>query len=369
MKIYSFSSMLLVLVLCTSAACAEMPQSVSADQAQLVQSGPGKLYCPNCGMNLVKFYKTSHALDGQQYCSLHCFCETNSETDSDAGAQLEKTQVVDFQSLKWIQANQAHYVVGSDVKGTMTMTSKYAFASQSDAEAFMKVHGGELISFDDVQVVARKALAKENQMIAKKRQSAAEKGAKIFQSMCKSEGLPSFNSIAEAKTHLVANNTCGKLKDGQYQAVAIYLMSESLAGSSEVAKIEVPEKAKCPVCGMYSALYPNWTAELITDQGTHYYFDGVKDLMKFYFEPAKFHVELTKEQMAEIRVSDYYNLKAMKASEAWYVVGSNVYGPMGNELIPFRTEDEARTFSTDHSGDSIVQFDQITKKIVYGLDQ
>ena len=365
MKIFTSVSIMLLLLLGTSAIFAQMPQTVPADQAQLLQSGPGKLYCPNCGMNLVKFYKTSHAVGEHQYCSMHCYCEVNSASDGSA----ENAQVVDFTSLKFISASKAYYVVGSQVKGTMTMTSKYAFADKADAEGFMGKNGGKIMSFEEAQAVARKALAKENQMIAKKRKSAAEKGQKIFETMCGNASLPKFSSIAEAKTHLVMHQTCGQLKDVQYQAVAIYLMGQADSKAASMSKIHVPEKAKCPVCGMYSALYPDWTAEIITTEGTHYYFDGVKDMMKFYFDAKRYHVNLDVGQMANIHVSDYYSLKAMKADEAWYVTGSNVYGPMGNELIPFRTQDEAETFSKDHSGESVLKFDEITQDMVYRLDQ
>ncbi len=365
MKIFTSPGILLIMLLSASAIFAQMSQTVPADKAQILQSGPGKLYCPNCGMNLVKFYKTSHALGDDQYCSLHCFCEVNPESNSG----MEKTQVVDFTSLKFIPAARAHYVVGSDVKGTMTMTSKYAFADRADAEAFADDHGGEIMSFEAVLAMARKALAQENQMIAKKRQSAAQKGRKIFETMCGDADLPDFSSIAAAKTHLVSNQTCGKLKDEQYQAVAIYLVGRQDADSVGTAKIQVPEKAKCLVCGMYAALYPDCTAEIVTTDGTQLYFDGVKDMMKFYLEPNRYHAALEARQIADLRVSDYYKLKAIDARKAWYVVGSNVFGPMGNELIPFRTEDEAETFSQDHSGDSIVGFDQITKGLVHGLDQ
>ena len=66
----------LLLVVVFGFAKAEMFQSVAPEKAELLQTGKGKLYCPNCGMNLVKFYKTSHAMkqkDGSthQYCSIH----------------------------------------------------------------------------------------------------------------------------------------------------------------------------------------------------------------------------------------------------------------------------------------------------------
>ena len=107
---------------------AKMFQMVPVEKAELLQSGKGKLYCPNCGMNLVKFYKTSHAMkqkDGSthQYCSIHCLAEANDVINPD-------TKVVDVTSLKFIEAFTATYVVGSSKKGTMTMNSKYAFKTK-----------------------------------------------------------------------------------------------------------------------------------------------------------------------------------------------------------------------------------------------
>jgi len=360
MKSSFFAIVLVALLLAAPVVQAQMFQSVTADEAQLLQSGPGKLYCPGCGMNLVKFYKTSHALGDHQYCSMHCLVNANEE--------IVGVQVVDVTSLKFIDAEKAHYVVGSDVKGTMTMTSKYAFASLADAEAFAGKNGGEVMTFAATEAMARKALVKENQMISKKRGKMAEKGAKIFKSMCDDADLPDFTSIAEAKTHLAESGACGDLNDGQYQAVAIYLMSGA-GGHAAVKPLQVPEKAKCPVCGMFVAKYPNWVGEIETTDGQHYYFDGVKDMMKFYFEPDRYHVELTSGQIAAIRVSDYYNLGPMDAHKAWFVIGSNVFGPMGDELIPFGTKEEAEIFSKDHFGKSIVSFEKIDAKLVHGLDQ
>ncbi len=360
MKPSFFAIVLAVLLLTAPVVQAQMFQTVPADEAQLLQSGPGKLYCPSCGMNLVKFYKTSHARGEHQYCSMHCLVDDN----ADAGG----AQVVDVTSLKFIPVEKAHYVVGSEVKGTMTMTSKYAFAEKADAEAFAGKNGGEVMDFAAAEAMARKALEKENQMITRKRSKMAEKGAKIFSTMCSDADLPQFSSIAEAKTHLASSGACGELNDGQYQAVAIYLMSGA-GGHAAASPIKVPEKAKCPVCGMFVAKYPNWVGEIKTTDGQYYYFDGVKDMMKFYFEPDRYHVKLAADQMATIRVSDYYNLGPMDAHKAWYVIGSNVYGPMGDELIPFRTKEEAETFSKDHFGKSIVSFDKINAKLVHGLDQ
>ena len=41
-------------------------------------------------------------------------------------------------------------------------------------------------------------------------------------------------------------------------------------------------------------------------------------------------------------MTDYYSLKLSDGLKAYYVFGSNVYGPMGKELVPFKEEAEAK---------------------------
>jgi len=134
---------------------AKMFQSVNSDQATLVQTGKNKLYCARCGMNLVMFYKTSHTATYEdkeyQYCSIHCLTDHLSE-----GIELRNPKVVDVVSLKLIPVQNAFYVVGSDVKGTMSRVSKYAFASLKDAQAFQAKHGGKIVDFYAALEVAKK---------------------------------------------------------------------------------------------------------------------------------------------------------------------------------------------------------------------
>lgn len=358
---------LLIALIGIGSAQAQMFQTVTPEEATLLQSGPGKTYCPNCGMHLVKFYKTSHAMhqaDGaqHQYCSLHCLVEANT-------GDLDKAQVVDTASLKFISAKDAFYVVGSSVKGTMTMKSKYAFADKKAAEAFMKENGGELMDFAAATKIARTALAMENKNIDKKRAMMAGKGEKVFAKMCQKEDLPHFHSIAEAKTYIAENGTCGELDDGQMQAVAIYLFNRDHAHHHAAKALVVPKKSKCPVCGMFVDLYPKWAALIETTDGQTLYFDGVKDLMKFYLQPEKFKEGMKQGDFKTIQVTDYYTLQAFAADQAWYVLDSNVFGPMGNELIPFQTRKDAETFKKDHFGIRIVSFSEITRKMVYDLDK
>jgi len=67
-------------------------------------------------------------------------------------------------------------------------------------------------------------------------------------------------------------------------------------------------------------------------------------------------------------VTDYYTLESLPAKDALFVTGSNVYGPMGNELIPFKNRKEAENFLSDHKGEKILGFKDIDAKTVMALD-
>jgi len=56
-------------------------------------------------------------------------------------------------------------------------------------------------------------------------------------------------------------------------------------------------------------------------------------------------------------VTEYYSTKLMKAEEVYFVGGSDVKGPMGDELVAIRGRDQAETFLKDHAGKKLLQFD------------
>jgi len=132
----------------------EMFQSVKPEQVTLVQEGTLKNSCVRCGMNLTKFYKTSHTATyddkNVQYCSIHCLAEHLNE-----GVELKNPHVVDVTSLKLLPVLDVHYVVGSTKRGTMSRVSKYAFSNLEDAKKFQKENGGKIMDFYGALKVAK----------------------------------------------------------------------------------------------------------------------------------------------------------------------------------------------------------------------
>ncbi len=360
-------SLLTVAVLLGSAYAAPMKmfQSVDASKATLLQKSETKMFCPTCGMHLPMFYKTNHAakINGvdQQFCSVHCLADEMENKN----VPLTDIRVVDTTSLKFIDASKATYVVGSSVKGTMTMVSKYAFASEADAKAFAAKNGGKLLDFKAMYAVVAKALPKESMMIGKKQAKMAQKGKMMVAKMCDASKIKPAFSVAQAKTQIIKSKACKNINGKQLQAIGLYIANKEKIASADIKTITVPAKAKCPVCGMFVAKYPKWAAKIVVGDAPSY-FDGVKDMMKFYFAPAEYKADAA--DFTHIHVTDYYTLAELNAKTATYVHGSDVYGPMGHELIPFKTADNAKNFVKDHGG-TVVTFDTITPKLIHSLDQ
>ena len=125
---------------------------------------------------------------------------------------------------------------------------------------------------------------------------------------------------------------------------------------------------KCPVCGMFIAKYPEWTASIQFGDGSHVFFDGVKDMLKFYLTPQKYGSRTDRSSMGTIRVKDYYSLEMIDGRNAYYVIGSDVFGPMGKELIPFARQTDAAEFLRDHRGRRILRFNNLDNVILQQLE-
>ena len=342
----------------------EMFQTVDEKDAILVKTDSSKEFCNVCAMHLVKYYKTSFAVEyknghKEQYCSFHCFAEVHKNYST----KMKTIQVVDTNSLKLIDAKKASYIVGSSKEGTMSPVSIYAFSSKDEASKFKSEFTGELKTFDEALKIANENLAKDNEILDEKRAPMAKKGKKIFETMCDTSKAKEFNTIGEAKQYLIDNSVCKNLDNQMLQAVSIYLYDPILAVDKS-KMMSVPQDAKCPVCGMFTSKFPKWVANIKTNDGHSHYFDGVKDMMKFYFEPTKYNHNHSNSDISEINVTDYYTLESIDGKKAFYVLGSNIYGPMGKELIPFKSEEDANKFKDEHFGEKVLRFEDLSKEIL-----
>jgi copper chaperone NosL len=152
----------------------------------------------------------------------------------------------------------------------------------------------------------------------------------------------------------------------------LLLLALTSAGPASAAEgFAVPDpglRDACPVCGMLVARYPAWIATVLHGDGHADHFDGAKDLFKYLVDLPRYAQGRSLEDIAAIGVTEYYGLGRIDARSAWYVVGSDVLGPMGHELVPLATAEDAHEFMTDHNGTRILRFEEVTPDLLRDLD-
>jgi len=114
---------------------------------------------------------------------------------------------------------------------------------------------------------------------------------------------------------------------------------------------------RCAVCGMIVTPFPQWVSVIVMNDGKRLYFDGPKDLFVAFFDLATYVPGATAEQVAGVYVTEYYTLQLTPAIEVFFVTGSNVMGPMGQELVPVAGLEAVATFERDHAGQKVMRFD------------
>ena len=160
-----------------------------------------------------------------------------------------------------------------------------------------------------------------------------------------------------------------------FLGLAAFACVEVSAEAAEDGRAEVLDLPKpsardvCPVCGMFVAKYPYWVATVVYRDGAVAHFDGAKDLWKYLLDLPRWAPGRGRDDIAKIGVTGYYETARIDATRAVYVIGSDVYGPMGHELVPHPDEADAKEFLVDHKGRRIVRAAEIEPRLLEGLDE
>jgi nitrous oxide reductase accessory protein NosL len=137
--------------------------------------------CPYCGMDRTQWHHSRHLVhydDGlvDGTCSIHCLAISLS-LNIDRGPQA--IYAADFgatgQPRPLIDVDRARYLVGAQLKGTMTANSKMAFGSVARAEEVQSEKGGTLTGFDDALRAAYLGMADDTLMVRKRRRERVER--------------------------------------------------------------------------------------------------------------------------------------------------------------------------------------------------
>ena len=114
------------------------------------------------------------------------------------------------------------------------------------------------------------------------------------------------------------------------------------------------EVQRCAQCGMRVDVAPRWMSGYDERQ-----FDTPKCLFRW--------AESQGADLNEAWVLDYYEGERLEVGRAHFVVGSDVLGPMGDDLVPMPDAIRAELFVRDHGG-RIVRVRQIDAALLQSLD-
>ena len=121
------------------------------------------------------------------------------------------------------------------------------------------------------------------------------------------------------------------------------LLASSLLFSFEM---DYNKDTKCVVRLIKVYKDPAWVAKIELKNGKKLFFSSPKSMFEFYFRPGKwFEIGVKSEKdFKEILVTDFKTLKSVKAKGAFYIYGSNITGPAGDDLVAFDSYAAAEEF-------------------------
>jgi nitrous oxide reductase accessory protein NosL len=128
------------------------------------------MLCPNCGMMINMWARTRHTFTDSEgpheTCSIRCLADMSRKIGEEPH-DVKVALYMDPDTM--IDADNAFYVVGSSAKGTMTMKSKIAFASEDKAKAYAQENGGEVKIFAEALQMATMEIATTRSVIQNNR--------------------------------------------------------------------------------------------------------------------------------------------------------------------------------------------------------
>ena len=111
---------------------------------------------------------------------------------------------------------------------------------------------------------------------------------------------------------------------------------------------------------------PKWISKIETRGGKSVYFCSPKSMFEFYFRPGKwFDVGVKSEKdFGNIIVTDYTTAKLIDAKEAFYIYGSSITSPAGDDLVAIRDIESAKKFAKEYNGKRILKFDEVSDALI-----
>lgn len=115
---------------------------------------------------------------------------------------------------------------------------------------------------------------------------------------------------------------------------------------------------RCDLCGMVVESESGWRAGGTDADGHELAFDTPKCLFRHHHERGA---------VGDAWVIEYDSQARQPADGLFYVLGSDVEGPMGRDLVPLASRERAAGFQQDHGGSRVLAYDEVTEAVAAAL--
>lgn len=116
-----------------------------------------------------------------------------------------------------------------------------------------------------------------------------------------------------------------------------------------------PAGARCAKCGMLVEDHPRWVAGAVTASGGEERFCCPRCMLAWHLSPRG-------KGSRDLWVTEYYAQQPTPVADVFFVMGSDVVGPMGKALVPIAGREAAERFRQDHRGSRLLQAGEITSE-------
>ncbi|MCK6405655.1 MAG: nitrous oxide reductase accessory protein NosL [Rhodocyclaceae bacterium] len=114
----------------------------------------------------------------------------------------------------------------------------------------------------------------------------------------------------------------------------------------------VAKEQRCPVCGMYPALFPKWMAQIVFLDQEMIAFDSPMEMLRYLHDLPRYDKGRTAADIGRIYVSDYMGGGWLRAEQAVFVAGSRALDPMREADYPaFASREAAEAFTRTEGGE------------------
>ncbi|MDD2906730.1 MAG: nitrous oxide reductase accessory protein NosL [Sulfurimonas sp.] len=140
----------------------------------------------------------------------------------------------------------------------------------------------------------------------------------------------------------------------------------SLLSADDTAVMDYNNETTCLIRELKVHKAPKWVAKIELAEGKKIYFSSPKSMFEFYHNPGKWPELAVKNEKSikEILVMDYDTFKPVKAKAAFFVYGSNVTSPAGDDLVAFDSYKTAQEFAKAHNGKRVLGFREVSEALI-----